>query len=77
MWAGKRSPRANAAIADFEPLASERVGRQSFFGIGYNLASPALHRGLGIARRRLLPGLGDPIADLHSRQASVPMRTRR
>ena len=62
---GIRLPRANAAIADFEPLASERVGRQSFFGIGYNLASLALH-----------PGLGDPLAGLHSRQASVSMRTR-
>jgi hypothetical protein len=66
----------NAAIADFEPLASERVGRQSFFGIGYNLASLALHRELGIARRRLLPGLGDPLAGLHIRQASVPICTR-
>ena len=70
-------PRANAAIADFEPLASERVGRQSFFGIGYTLASLALYRGLGIARRRLLPELADPLAGLHTRQASVSIRTRR
>ena len=73
---GIRLPRANAAIADFEPLASERVGCQSLLGIGYNLASLALHPGLGIVRRRLLPGLGDPLAGLHSRQASVSMRTR-